>query len=296
MYVILLFIYSHRYKPGSTIPTTIPSSAAPASTVSPPRGSSATAWAVHHGRSAPATSWAVRRASHAASSWTTPATATATAAAHHVHRRASAAHVRARRSAARWWVPPPLPLLGTSVLRWVRRPIWAPLLLVMLWLRSLVGISLCLSLRGVVVTLTCRSRRTPLMMLRKAVIIATGRSGSSSRMWGISASCSSCRKWWLCLDLDPLGRLFSIGQHPPQLGIAPPMLVEELLAGLYDAPPRQGPFRLNLPGRTIPVLAGPEVFRKHWDLGRGGDGPAEVVLIEEVVTVACGLAERAVLC
>ena len=115
-------------------------------------------------------------------------------------------------------------------------------------------------------------------------------------MWGISASCSSCRKWWLCLDLDPLGRLFSVGQHPSQFGIAPPMLVEDLLAGLDDAPPRQGPFRLHLPGRTIPVLAGLEVFREHWDFGRGGDGPAKVVLIEEVVAVADSLAERTVLC
>lgn len=74
------------------------------------------------------------------------------------------------------------------------------------------------------------------------------------------------------------------------------MLVEQLLAGLDDAPPRQGPFRLNLPGRTIPVLTGLEVFREHWNLGRGGDGPAKVVLVKEVVAVAGGFAKRTVLC
>ena len=74
------------------------------------------------------------------------------------------------------------------------------------------------------------------------------------------------------------------------------MLIEQLLAGLDDAPPRQGPFRLNLTGRTIPVLTGLEVFREHWDLGRGGDGPAKVIFIKEVVAVTGSLAERTVLC
>ena len=43
--------------------------------------------------------------------------------------------------------------------------------------------------------------------------------------------------WHWCLCFDPLRRLLSVSQHPPKLGIATTMLIEQLLAGLDDAPP-----------------------------------------------------------
>ena len=46
---------------------------------------------------------------------------------------------------------------------------------------------------------------------------------------------------------------------------------------------------------SLPVFAGREVFGEHGDLGRRRDGPPVVVLVEEVVAVADGLAERSIL-
>jgi hypothetical protein len=92
-----------------------------------------------------------------------------------------------------------------------------------------------------------------------------------------------------------LGGLLLVGQHPPQLGISPPMLLEQLPARLDDAPPRQGPLHLHLAGRAIPVLARFEVLGEHGDPGRRRDVLARGVFVKEVVAVAGCLAKRPVL-
>ena len=89
--------------------------------------------------------------------------------------------------------------------------------------------------------------------------------------------------------------LLPLRQHPSQPGIAPPVLLQQLPAGLDDSPPRQRPLGPHSAGIGILVFAGRKVFGEHGDLGRRRDGPAAVVLVEEVVAVADGLAERSIL-
>ena len=96
----------------------------------------------------------------------------------------------------------------------------------------------------------------------------------------------------------PLGLglvLLPLRQHPSQPGIAPPVLLQQLPAGLDDSPPRQRPLGPHSAGIGILVFAGRKVFGEHGDLGDGGDGTAVVVLVEEVVAIADGLAERSIL-